>query len=256
MTWLNYDNRSHRFALQAGFAGLVFAGYLVIAVRVDMIPFPSQILYAFEIQVTDGGLVEATTHALRAILVGYVLAVIVGIPVGVMMGVSRGAEQFFDPYVDLLYSLPLAAIVPAFIIWFGTGFQPRVAGVFFFAVFPILINTQKGAKNSPDELMQAARSFGAGPLFLITRVVIPHEATYIASGLRLSINLAVKGLVVVEIIVAVTGFGALIFQWGSALQLEGVFSVVLVLMALGLGLTWILQQAENRIVHWAGKETQ
>lgn len=250
MITLNYEQRSHQIGLQAMFTVVVLAGYLVVAATSDIIPMPTDIGRAFQIQIAQGELIEATAAALYAIFIGYFLAILIGIPVGVIMGTSSTLEEFLDVYVDMLYSLPLAAIVPAFILWFGTGVQTRVAGVFFFAVFPILINTMKGAKNAPVELMEAGRSFGASRFFLITRVIIPYEATYIATGLRLGINLAVKGLVVVELIVAVTGFGGLIFQWGSALQLEGVFSVILVLIAMGLILTWVLKQIEERLIHW------
>lgn len=249
-TRIDADRKLHRVLLQAGFAAVVFVAYVAVATTVDVIPYPKEIVGAFQIQVRQGGLVGATVDALRAILTGYLLAVLVGIPVGLLMGVFRPLEEFFDPYVDALYALPLAAIVPAMIIWFGTGFRVRVAGVFFFALFPILINTLNGAKDTPKGLLEAAHSFDASRYFVVRHVVLPHEVTYIATGLRLGINLAVKGLVVVEIIVSISGFGELIFRWGSALQLEGVFSVVLTLMGLGIALTWLLSLAENRLVHW------
>lgn len=248
--WLDLDRSSHRAGLQVAFFAVVLAGYVLVASAVDVIPYPGEIVGAFGTQVTEGGLLEAVVEALYAVFVGFTLAALVGIPVGLVMGVSEIAEEFLDPYLDALYALPLAAIVPAMIIWFGTGFNVRVAGVFFFALFPILINTLEGAKDTPQGLLEAARSFGAGRYFLVRHIVVPHEITYIATGLRLGINLAVKGLVVVEIIVSVSGFGELIYRWGAAVQLEGVFSVVLTLMALGIALTWLLGLVEDRLIHW------
>ncbi|WP_336024161.1 ABC transporter permease [Halobellus salinisoli] len=247
---LDPEQRTDRLLLNAGFFAVIIAAYVAVAALVDVVPYPQEIVAAFYTQVTTENLTEATVNALYAIFTGYFLAVLVGIPIGLLMGVFSPLEEFFDPYVDALYALPLAAIVPAMIIWFGTGFSVRVAGVFFFSLFPILINTLNGAKNTPEDLLEAARSFGAGKYFIIKNIVIPHEVTYIATGLRIGISLAVKGLVVVEIIVSVTGFGELIFRWGAAVQLEGVFSVVLTLMALGIVLTSLLTRIENRIVHW------
>jgi NitT/TauT family transport system permease protein len=247
---VDLDRQSHRVVLQVAFFGVILGTYVLIAMSVDVIPFPEEIIAAFQTQVVEGGLLEAVVEALYAIFTGFFLAALVGIPVGLVMGVSEVAEEFLDPYLDALYALPLAAIVPAMIIWFGTGFNVRVAGVFFFALFPILINTLEGAKDTPEGLLEAARSFGAGRYFIVRHIVVPHEITYIATGLRLGINLAVKGLVVVEIIVSVSGFGELIYRWGAAVQLEGVFSVVLTLMLLGIVLTWLLSLLEDRLIHW------
>ena len=244
------DQREGRLLLNVGFFAVIAVAYIAISAVVEVIPYPQEIAAAFYTQVTEDDLIATTINALYAVFAGYLLAVGVGVPLGLLMGVFTPIEEFFDPYVDALYALPLAAIVPAMIIWFGTGFNVRVAGVFFFSLFPILINTLNGAKNTPEELLEAAYSFGAGKYFIIKNIIIPHEITYIATGLRLGISLAVKGLVVVEIIVSVTGFGELIFKWGAALQLEGVFSVVLTLMALGIVLTWLLSTLEDRIVHW------
>lgn len=242
--------RSHRYVLQGGFALLVLGVYLLIAAGVDVIPYPQRIAWAFQIQLSRGGLITATVQALYAVFAGYALAIVVGIPLGLIMGISSIVEEFLDTYVDALYALPLAAVIPALIVWFGSGFELRVAGVFLFALFPIVINTLEGAKETPEGLLEVARTFGASRYFVVKNVILPHEATYIATGLRLGITLAVKGLVVVEIIAAVTGFGEIINRWGSALQLEGVFSVVLTLMAIGIGLTWLLSRLEDRIVHW------
>lgn len=248
---LDMERRSHRVGLQAGFGVFLLVVYVIMAAMfVEQLPMPDRIVDAFVTQVQDQGLVDAFVYALRAILLGFLLAVVVGVPLGVAMGVNRFVEEFADPYINALYVVPFAALVPAFIVWFGTGMQVRLVIVFLFAVFPIVINTFEGAKTAPDNLLEVANSFNASRTFKIKNVIVPHEIPYILAGLRLGIGRAVKGLVVTEIIVAVSGIGGILKAWSAAYKLEGVISIVLALMVLGIALPWLLKLVHQRIIWW------
>lgn len=248
---IDVDRRPHQLALQGGFGIFLFLVYVGLALTaVQQLPLPHLIVDALIVQVNDQGLIQALQDALWAIFAGFFAAVLVGIPLGLAMGVNQLVEEFFDPYVNALYVMPIAALVPAFIIWFGTGLQVRLVIVFIFAVFPIVINTFEGAKTAPSNLLEVARSFNASKRFMIQNVVIPHEIPYILAGLRLGIGRAVKGLVVTEIVVAVSGIGGILKSWSASYRLEGVISIVLVLMVLGILLPWLLKQIHERIIWW------
>lgn len=239
-----------KLPLQVGFGVFLIALYYVAQLwLVPTLPTPSAIVNALVIQL-EQGLVDAIVEALRAILLGFAIAVAVGIPVGVVMGVNRVAEQLLDPYVNALYVIPYAALVPAFIIWFGTGFTVRLVVTFMFALFPIAINTLEGAKTTPVNLIEVAQSFNAGRLFILKNVVLPHELPYILAGLRLGVGRAVKGLVVAEILISVSGIGGILTQWSAAYRLEGVASIVLILMLLGIVLPWLFNQLYDLVIWW------
>ena len=246
------EARLHRLGIQALFGLFVLSAYVGVSLTVlrGTLPLPGAIANALVVQFTQQGRLAATGAGLVAILSGCFLAALVGIPVGVLMGISEPAEQFLDPYVNALYVLPYAALVPAFVVWFGTGLRVRVVITFLFALFPVLINTYEGASTTPVNLLEAAESFGADRRFLVLHVVVPHEMPYILAGLRLGIGRAVKGLVVTEIIVSVSGIGGILLSWSAAYRMEGVISVVLVLMALGVVLPWLLGKAHDRLVWW------
>lgn len=256
MSVMDLEQRSHRVGLQAGFGVFLLVLYTLAAMSfVENLPLPHLVVEAFVVQVTEQELVGAFYNAMYAILAGFLTAVAVGIPVGLGMGVNRRIEQLFDPYINALYVLPFAALVPAFIVWFGTGFRVRWVIVFLFALFPIAINTFEGAKTTPVNLIEVAKSFNASRRFLVANVVVPHEMPYILAGFRLGIGRAVKGLVVTEIIVAVTGIGGLIQRWSAAYRLEGVISIVIVLMLVGILLPWLLQRVHDRVIWWDISET-
>lgn len=248
---IDVEKRPHQLALQGGFGIILLLLYIGLALTaVEQLPLPDKIVDALIVQVNEQGLLDALRDALWAIFGGFFAAVAVGIPLGLAMGVNQLVEEFFDPYVNALYVMPIAALVPAFIIWFGTGLQIRLVIVFIFAVFPIVINTFEGAKTAPANLLEVSRSFNASKRFMIKNVVIPHEIPYILAGLRLGIGRSVKGLVVTEIVVAVSGIGGILKIWSSSYQLEGVISIVLVLMALGILLPWLLKLVHERIIWW------
>ncbi|SEV80167.1 ABC transporter permease [Natrinema salifodinae] len=248
---LNPNRRRDQRLMQAGF-GLLLVGLWTVAGLLSprIFPYPWLIAEAMIEQFASGAMTAALADALQAIVVGYLLAVVVGIGIGLGMGLNDFVEAFMDPYLDALYALPFAAIIPAMILWFGTGFQIRVVVVFGFAVFPIVINTLEGARSIPQNLSELAQSFDAGRFYTIRHIIVPYELPYILAGLRLGSGLAVRGLVVTELLVAVTGFGQLITQWSAAFRMEGVVSVVLVLMALGVLFTWGLGQVEKRAIEW------
>lgn len=251
MFGLDPGRRRHRILYQVGFGVFLLALWMaggLIWPRV--MPSPVLIIDALVEQTAGGEMGEAMYFALRAIILGYVLAVVAGITIGLAMGMNSYVETFLDPYLDSLYAMPLAALIPAMILWFGTGLQIRTIIVFFFAFFPIVINTLEGVQSIPARLYELSMSYQAGKFHMIRHIIIPHELPYILAGLRLGAGLAVRGLVVTELLVSVTGFGQLIMTWSAAFRMEGVISVVLVLMAMGIGATWLLKQVELRAIPW------
>lgn len=240
-------------ALHAGFAAVLFAGW-VAAAATTVLPGPRAVVDALVAQTRSGELPAALAQAVLVSAAGFALAVAVGVPVGVVMGVDARVRALFDPLLTALYVTPLAALVPALVVWFGPGRTVKVAVVFLFAVFPVAINTLEGARTVPPDLVAAARSFGADRRFLLRHVVLPHEAASVMTGLRLGVGRAVKGLVVAELLVSVSGFGGIITRWSAALDLGGVVSVVLVLMALGVGATALLRLVERRLFPWAARD--
>ncbi len=248
---LNPNRKRDQRLMQAGF-GLLLIGLWMVAGLFSprIFPYPWLIVEAMAEQFASGAMTAALASALQAIIIGYLMAVVVGISVGLAMGLNDFAETFMDPYLDALYALPFAAIIPAMILWFGTGLQIRVIVVFAFAVFPIIINTLEGARSIPQNLSDLSQSFDAGRFYTIRHIIVPYELPYILAGLRLGSGLAVRGLVVTELLVAVTGFGQLITQWSAAFRMEGVISVVLVLMGLGVLFSWVLGQVEKRAIKW------
>ncbi|CAN5162503.1 ABC transporter permease [soil metagenome] len=211
---------------------------------------PSTLPAAFSEMWNSGELVGALLDSMSSLLVGFCLAIVVGISVGFFMGWYGPAGRTLNPFVSALYVVPTAALVPMFIIWFGLGFTARTVTVFLFCVFEILVSTYTGVRNVDRNLVDAARAFGASRWQLFSRVVSYASLPYIFAGLRMGISRAVKGMVVAELLFAVTGLGGLISNAANYYRTDKVFVGVIVLAMLGVLLAGAVQLLERRLMPW------
>jgi len=212
--------------------------------------YPSAIFRAAEELVADGQLVRAFFDSMRALAVGYSLAVVVGIPLGLLIGRYRWAEYGLGIYVTACYATPLVALIPLFILWFGLGLAVKVAIIFVLSVFPIIINTWAGVKAVPKTLIEVGISFVASGGAILRKIIIPATLPFIMTGLRLAVGRAIIAMVVAEFFTAITGLGGIILKAGDNFQTARMFVPVLVLMALGVGLTSLVGWLESKVAPW------
>ena len=112
------------------------------------------------------------------------LAVAFAIPFGIMTGWYKRMSAVFDPFINAINATPRVALLPLVIIWLGIGILSKVGIIFLGAVFPMLINTRDGVKTASENLLNAARSFGASEGMIFKTVVLPSTVPFILTGLR------------------------------------------------------------------------
>jgi ABC-type nitrate/sulfonate/bicarbonate transport system permease component len=211
---------------------------------------PSSLVSAFEEMLASGEYVAAVLDSMASLLVGFGLAAAIGISVGFLMGWYRPIGKILNPFVSALYVVPIAALVPVLIIWFGLGFTPRVMSVLLFSVFEILVSTYTGVKNVDPMLVDVASSFGAKRLELFRKVVFFASLPYIFAGLRMGAARAIKGMIVAELLFAVTGIGGAIQTAANYYRTDKVFVYVITLAVLGIALSGAIQIAERLSAPW------
>jgi NitT/TauT family transport system permease protein len=211
---------------------------------------PSQVIDATGEMLDNGELMRAVRDSLLSLFVGLGIAAAVGIGLGFLMGWYRAVGKVLDPFVSALYVVPIAALVPVLIIWFGLGLTPRVLSVFLFSVFEILVSTYTGVKNVEPMLVDVARSFGARRFELFRKVVFFGSLPYIFAGLRMGAARAIKGMVIAELLFAVTGIGGAIQTAANYYRTDKVFVYVIVLAIIGILLAGAVQLAEKLATPW------
>jgi NitT/TauT family transport system permease protein len=215
-----------------------------------LIPPLSQIGAAWWKLLSSGKLLSNLTMSLATLAAGFFLAVLIGIVIGVLMGRFRAVEHFLDLYVNALMSAPSTAFVPVLILWFGLGVESRIAVVFLFAVFVVIINTMTGVKQVDTVLVEMARSFGAKEREVFFKIMLPAAMPAIMAGVRLGMGRAVKGMVTAEMLLTLTGIGAMIMQYGSSFATDSLFAVILTILIIAMITMKLVQWLDQRLTGW------
>jgi ABC-type nitrate/sulfonate/bicarbonate transport system permease component len=212
--------------------------------------YPSAIVSAFWTLAGSGKLVTALGESLRPFAVGYALAIVIGVPLGLVVGRSRALEAAVGIYVTAGYAMPLVALVPLLILWFGLGFAVKVAIIFLMSVFPICINTWHGARTVPKTLIEVGKSFVAPDRVILRRIILPATLPYIMAGLRLSVGRAVVAMVIAEFFTSISGLGAIILTSANNYDTATTFVPIIIIMLLAVALNSLVGAIERWIAPW------
>lgn len=212
--------------------------------------FPSAIAVAGWELVASGELPAALWESAQAFLAGFGLAIVLGVPLGLVVGRYRTAEAALGLYITAGNAMPLVALVPLLILWLGLGFKVKVAIVLLMSVFPITTNTWLGVRAVPRSLIEVGQSFVAPDSVILRRIVLPATVPYIMAGIRLSVGRAVVAMIIAEFFTSISGLGAIVITAANNFETATMFVPIILLMALALGLNWLIGWAEHRVAPW------
>jgi NitT/TauT family transport system permease protein len=217
--------------------------------RLLFAPISAIVQAAVEI-IGSGELWKYLSISLVVMAQGLGLAVLVGVPLGVLMARVRAIDTVLEMYINALYSMPMVAIVPLLVLWFGFDTPAKTIVVFLFTVFPLILNTYQGVRNVETNLLEVAHSFCSNERQMWRDVIVPSALPYILVGLRLAVGRALVGMVIADFYMAVSGIGYLVQQYSNSFQTAKLFVPVLALMLMGVLLTEGVKVLEKRITPW------
>jgi ABC-type nitrate/sulfonate/bicarbonate transport system permease component len=215
---------------------------------------PSAVAAAAITMVQSGELLLALQNSLLGLLIGYTIAIIIGVSVGGLMGWYPRFALIVSPFISAIYVIPIAALVPLLIVWLGIGALPRIVTIVLFSVFEILIATATGVREVDGRLIEMARTFGAQQRQLFRKIVFFDALPVVSAGLRIGAGRAVKGMVVAELLFAVSGLGGLVLRHANYFRTAHMMVVVLVVALLGITLVALMQWIERRMAPWYHRE--
>ena len=216
--------------------------------------YPTAIVRAAVQLLIVGDIQRQALGSMGAYLVGLLASLVVGIAVGLLMGRYRLAEYLLDPYVYALDATPRVALIPLFLLWFGLGTSSKIAIIFLSGLFPVLMNTFSGVRTVSASLVDVGRAYGAGEGKIFAKIIVPASLPFIMAGVRLAVGRALIGIITAEMYTAVTGLGALLIRYSSALATDKFFVPVIFLALLGVILTAVAEALERYFTPW--KETE
>jgi NitT/TauT family transport system permease protein len=214
------------------------------------LPAPSQAAAAFADLVRTGMLWKHLGASLERLVVGWTLGTALGVAVGLSVGLFSLVRAGLLPLVSAIFPIPKIALLPLFVIWFGTGEGSKIATILFGAFFPTVIATYGGVDNVDRNLIRMGQSFGLAWLSIVRKIIIPGALPAILSGFRISVSISIVLLVAAEMIGAQYGIGAYILESGALFAIDQLIAGVAILSVLGLAIAWLIGRAEKHFLSW------
>lgn len=212
--------------------------------------YPSAIAIKLWELTANGRLPSAFVQSMQPFLVGFGIAAVLGIPIGMLLGRFRFLEAAFGIYVTAGNAMPLIAITPLFMLWFGLGFTVKVAIVATLSFFPICMSTWSGVKSIPKSLIEVGESFVGSKRDILQKIVLPASVPYIMAGIRLAIGKGIIAMIVAEFFTALSGLGGIILTAANNFETAEMFAPIIVLLTFAVALNAFVAWLEGRIAPW------
>jgi len=210
---------------------------------------PSLVFVTYIELLMDGEMMVELAKSLRQMLIGYGFACVIGMPLGAVMGRVRIIDALVHPWISMIVVTSVAALLPIFILLFGTGFQLRVAIVFVASIGYVVLTAYHGARAIESRYVDVSKSFGANRIHMYQKVIMPALFPYLITGARLGLVHAIRAMVVAEMFI-ITGYGGLIFQTGLDISTAPILAYLVTIMAVSIGTNLILRRLGQRVAPW------
>ncbi len=215
-----------------------------------ILPAPEQVAARFWKALIDGSLIIHTAATLAEVLLGLLAGTIVAVTLGYLIAKSRMFERLVSPYLVATQAIPIVAIAPLLVIWFGPGLFSKVLVCALIVFFPVLVNTVVGVRAVPRPFHDLMRSLHAGRGQILRMLELPAALPVLLGGLRIGATLAVIGAVVGELVGADHGLGFLVNVGRGQYDTALVFVAVFTLITLALVLYGFVSFLERKLLVW------
>ena len=219
-----------------------------LGVQKFILPTPLQIA---EQMVNDWKLLwPALLVTLSEILLGFALAFVVAMVLGFSVAHSRVVNRAIYPLLVASQTVPVIAIAPVFIIWFGYGLAPKVVITALICFFPLTVNTVAGYAAVDSDARMLFRAHGAGRFQTFRLLSLPSALPSIFAGIKISVTLSVIGATIGEWVGSQEGLGYVILQASSQIITARVFAAIALLSFTGIALFLIATLIERLALPW------
>lgn len=220
-----------------------------------LLPTPVQVAGNLANWVQTGGFMGHFLATLYGTLGGLLIGASLGFLGGVVVGEVRLLDRALYPMALALQAMPMVAIAPLVIVWFGIGLPSKVALVAIGTFFVMFINTVAGMHAAPAELLNMARAFGGGRWRIVWDVKIRAALDYVFSGLEVCAALSFILCVVGEFLAARAGLGFYIRAASFDINAAGMFAAIVVLAVMAALLAVLVRYTHHRVVFWKYRKT-
>lgn len=196
----------------------------------------------------DGVLIDVLLVSAKTFGMGIGLAIAAAIVVALLMSLSRTVELVVAPYINAGMSVPITATIPILMMIFGLGTATRVAVVFLYSFFIIVVSMQAGLKKVDPVHLEMAHAYAASPKQIILKITLPSALSLAMTGIRLGVSRGIRGMVNAEVIISTAGIGWLLMRSSREFNIAGVWAVTATVIAVALIAMGLVTLLERRFV--------
>ena len=219
-----------------------------------ILPTPGEtgrdILFVGQNLLSGGYMLPALWITIKEVAYGFLIAMALGFSLGILVGETTFGEKAVLPYLVAIDTMPKVAFAPLFLAWLGFGIASKVALAAFIATFPIVVGTAAGLHAADDNARMLFKTMGASRWQTLWKMKLPTGLPHIFTGLKIGAVGVMAGAITAEFLGGGRGFGELIRVAASQLQTPRVFSLILYLSMVGLGLFIFVVWVQRRFVFW------
>jgi NitT/TauT family transport system permease protein len=201
-----------------------------------LVPPPSDVLSAAWAE--RASLSGALLTTAQGAVLGFLLSASLGTTVGLAFSLSRWLERGLYPYALFLQTVPIVAVAPLLVLWFGPGLRAVAVSAFIVSVFPIIANTLAGLRSVDPRLSDLFRLYGANLSDTLLKLRLPTAVPSMMTGLKVASGLSVIGAIVGEFVAGFSegnaGLGITVLSAYRQLRTDLLFAAVLLASFLGL----------------------
>jgi ABC-type nitrate/sulfonate/bicarbonate transport system permease component len=226
--------------------GLSYAG----VVPAIILPTPTAVLKAFPVLHFEEALVRSAFWSFSRVTFGFLLSALVAIPLGIVMGTFPTIKAFCAPILDPLRFLPISALVPLTIVWFGIDETQKIVFLFLGTVVYLLPLVVEAVEEVDEVYLHTATTLGASKWQLVRHVLIPGSLPAMGEALRVMNGIGWTYVILAEVINAPYGLGALITVAAKRSHVDQIFALVIVILIIGVVSDQLLRLLNKAFFSW------
>jgi len=187
---------------------------------------------------------------LYEVLVSFAITSLVGVALAVVIAWSKGLHDLILPFFVFINSLPIIAIAPIILLWFGYGIWTNVLIAFLVSFFPVVINTATGLNEVEEDLLDLVRYLHASKWHVFAKIRFPNALPYLFTGLKVCSTMCVVGAIVGEFIASDRGLGYIIVNSQYTMDSPPIFSALIIVSVVGVVLFGLVSFFERILMPW------
>ncbi|MEZ4399464.1 MAG: ABC transporter permease [Kofleriaceae bacterium] len=213
------------------------------------LPSPGEVWDALAVP-PDGAIVDGIIASLWRVFKGFLWATLIGVGLGIIAGSFRAIAAFFQPLIIFGRSVPISALIPVTLLFFGIGEKQKAMFIFFATVPFVFSDTVKALALVPERYVETAQTLGASRFQIITKVLVPLALPEIVTSLRFLFGLAFGYIALTETINTTEGLGFLINIAERTGKQSVAYLMLFIIAILAFSFDWVLRLVQRNVFHY------